>query len=152
MRPLEIHCRERILFAQLTIEDKGMGMRDFYLHHKNRLGFFIFRKNDGHWTLAYGNLPEDIKEACIDALIQRFDDDIPEMFYDKGIRQIVRVSQIKDGIWYFYVSDSFTASIKYDKYSKKFEYDFIQKSLLTEDHLNKYVGMILSGKIKWIKG
>ena len=152
MKPLEIHCRDRILFAQITIEEKGMGMRDFYLHHKNKLGFYIFRKSEGRWELAYGVLDEDIKEACIDALILRFDDDVPEMFYDKGIRQIVRVSQKKDGIWYFYVNDSFTASIKYDKYSKKFEYDINEKSLLTEDHLNKYVGMILTGKIKWVRG
>lgn len=82
----------------MSIEDKGMGMKDYHLYNKNGLAFYVFRKSQGFWELAYGELANDIKEACIDALILRFDTDVPELFYHHGKRQVVEVRAKKDSL------------------------------------------------------
>jgi len=66
------------MYAQITVHDKSMGMKDYHLYNKNGLAFYVFRKSQGEWELAFGLLADDIKEACIDALILRFDTDVPE--------------------------------------------------------------------------
>ncbi len=43
----------------------------YYLYDKNGKSFYIFRRSQGEWELAYGVLAYDILEACIDALIRR---------------------------------------------------------------------------------
>ncbi len=151
MKPLEIHCRGRVMFAQISIQDKGLGMRDYYVYHKNKVTFYVFRKSQGDWELAYGHLADDIKEAVIDALILRYDHDVPEMFYHQGKRYVVRVSPKPDGLWHFFVNHDYTSSVKYDKFSKKFEYHLREDGMLTDDHMKKYIAMIERGEIKWIK-
>ena len=151
MKPLEIHCRGRVMFAQISIQDKGLGMRDYYVYHKNKVTFYVFRKSQGDWELAYGHLADDIKEACIDALILRFDDDVPELFYHKGKRQVVEVRAKKYSLWHIYLNNAYVGSIDYDKYTKKFDYHIEDNSLLTDDHVQKYIGMIQRGELKWIK-
>ncbi|WP_312334672.1 hypothetical protein [Sphingobacterium sp.] len=54
-------------------------MKDYHLYNKNGLAFYVFRKSQGVWELAFGGLANDIKEACINALIIRFDSDVPEL-------------------------------------------------------------------------
>lgn len=151
MKPLEIHYKDRVLFAQITINDKGLGMRDYYIYNKNKVTFYVFRKEQGDWILAYGQLDDDIKEAVIDALILRYDHDVPEMFYHQGKRYVVRVSPKPDSLWNFFVNHDYTASIKYDKFSKTFEYHCRPDGMLKDDHMKKYIAMIERGEIKWIR-
>jgi len=94
MKPLEVFCRNRVLYVRMTIQDKSMGMKDYYLYNKNGHTFYIFRKLQGVWELVYGAMAEDLKQACIDALIIRFDTDVPELFYHHGVRQVVEVRRI----------------------------------------------------------
>ncbi|WP_367331419.1 hypothetical protein [Sphingobacterium multivorum] len=70
-------------------------MKDYFLYNKNRLARYVFKKSQGVWKLSYGVLAEDIKEACIDALFMRFDNDMPEILYHQGKRQVVEVSAKK---------------------------------------------------------
>lgn len=151
MKPLEIFCRNRVMYVQITVQDKSMGMKDYYLYHKNKQSFFIFRKSQGVWELAYGTLAEDIKEACIDALILRYDDAVPELFYHHGKRQVVEVRAKKYSLWHIYLNNSYVGSIDYDKYSKAFDYHLEDNGLLSDDHVQKYIGMIQRGELKWIK-
>ncbi|MNK26440.1 hypothetical protein D3C87_447760 [compost metagenome] len=151
MKPLEVYCRNRVLYVQISVHDKSMGMKDYYLYNKNGHTFYIFRKSQGVWELAYGELSEDIKEACIDALIIRFDDDVPELFYHHGKRQVVEVRAKKYSLWHIYLNNGYVGSIEHDKYTKKFDYHLEDEGLLTDDHVQKYIGMIQRGELKWIK-
>jgi len=151
MKPLEVHCRNRVLFVKMSIEDKGMGMRDYYLYDKNGKSFYIFRRSQGIWELAYGNLADDVREACIDALILRYDHDSPELFYKDGKRNVVKISAKKGGLWHVYVNNTYVASIQYDEFAKKFEYYLEAETPLTVEHIEKYIGMIQRGEIKWVR-
>lgn len=151
MKPLEVYCRNRVMYVQMSIHDKTMGMKDYHLYNKNGLAFYVFRKSQGFWGLAYGELANDIKESCIDALILRFDTDVPELFYHQGKRQVVEVRAKKYSLWHIYLNNSYVGSIEHDKYSKAFDYHIEDNSLLTDDHIQKYIGMIQRGELKWIK-
>ncbi|MFU1859400.1 hypothetical protein ACK8HY_20545 [Sphingobacterium sp. NGMCC 1.201703] len=151
MKPLEVHCRNRIMFVKMTIADKGMGMRDYYLYGKNGRSYYIFRRSQGIWELVDGVMPDDVREACIDALILRYDHDSPELFYNSGKRNIVRISAKKASIWHVYVNTTYVASIQYDQFSKKFKYHLEDDTALTDDHIKKYIAMIQRGEIKWKK-
>jgi hypothetical protein len=135
----------------MSIEDKGMGMRDYYLYDKNGKSFYIFRRSQGVWELAYGVMPDDVREACIDALILRYDHDSPELFYTNGKRNVVRISAKKGGIWHVYVNTTYVASIQYDEFAKKFEYHLDDNTPLTVEHIEKYIGMIQRNEIKWVR-
>jgi len=151
MKPLEVFCRNRVLYVQISVHDKSMGMKDYYLYNKNGHTFYVFRKSQGFWELAYGELSEDIKEACIDALIIRFDDDVPELFYHQGQRRVVEVRAKKYSLWHIYLNNAYVGSIEHDKYSKTFDYHIEDDSLLTDDNVQKYIGMIQRGELRWIK-
>ncbi|TWI25881.1 hypothetical protein IQ31_00453 [Sphingobacterium siyangense] len=49
------------MYAQITVHDKSMGMKDYHLYNKNGLAFYVFRKSQGEWQLAFGVLADDIK-------------------------------------------------------------------------------------------
>ncbi|MDM1294303.1 hypothetical protein HX021_08325 [Sphingobacterium sp. N143] len=72
MKTLKVQYKGKIIHAKFTIEEKGMGLRDYYIHHKNGYSFYIFRKSEGVWRIAYGDLDEDLKESIIAALSERF--------------------------------------------------------------------------------
>lgn len=72
MEDLKIECRGKIIYRRITAKEKSHGMVDYYVHHKNGLSISIFRKIDGIWENVYTPLPEDIREACIVALEERF--------------------------------------------------------------------------------
>jgi hypothetical protein len=139
------------MFVKMSIEDKGMGMRDYHLYGKDGLSFFVFRRSQGVWELAYGVMPDDVREACIDALILRYDHDSPELFYKDGKRNVVRISAKKGGIWHVYVNTTYVASIQYDEFAKKFEYHLDDDTPLTVEHIEKYIGMIQRSEIKWVR-
>ncbi|WP_312482969.1 hypothetical protein, partial [Sphingobacterium multivorum] len=103
------------------------------------------------WQLAYGVLADDIKEACIDALILRFDTDVPELFYHHGKRQVVEVRAKKYSLWHIYLNNAYVGSIQYDTFTKQFNYHLDDNCLLTDDHVQKYIAMIQRGELKWIK-
>ncbi len=149
MKPLEVHCRNRVLYARISIEDKGIGMRDYYLYHKNGVSFYIFRKEESIWKLVYGQLDEDIRESCIDALILRFDEDVPEIFYHKGERQIVRISSEKRLFWLVYLNEIYCGRIDFHPDSMGFKFKIEHEGLLTEENFNKYIHMIRHSEIKW---
>lgn len=151
MKPLEVFCRNRVMYVQMTVHDKSMGMKDYHLYNKNGLAFYVFRKSQGVWELELGELADDIKEACIDALIMRFDSDVPELFYHHGVRQVVEVRAKKYSLWHIYLNNVYVGSIQHDKYSKSFDYHIEENSLLNDNHVQKYIGMIQHGELKWRK-
>lgn len=65
MKPLEIYCRNRVMYVQMTVHDKSMGMKDYHLYSKNGLDFYVFRKSQGIWELAYGELADDIEQRAL---------------------------------------------------------------------------------------
>lgn len=152
MKPLEIFCRNRVLYVRISVQYKGTGMKDYYLYHKDGTNYFIFRKSQGIWKLTYGQLPSDVCNACIDALILRFDQDVPDLFYHKGVRQVVHISAKKYSVWHIYLNNGYVGSIQYDPFTKKFHYYLDEKTLLTEEHIQKYITMIQHGEISWRKG
>jgi len=89
--------------------------------------------------------------ASIDALILRFDDDVPELFYHKGKIEIVEVRAKKEGFWHIYLNNAYVGSIQYFTFTKQFNYHIEDNSLLTNDHAQKYIAMIQRGELKWIK-
>lgn len=151
MKPLEVHCRNRVMFVKMSIEDKGMGMRDYHLYGKNGKSFYVFRRSQGVWELAYGVMPDDVREACIDALILRYDHDSPELFYKDGKRNVVRLSAMKGDLWNIYVNTCFVGRIQYFEVSDSFDYYLEADSPLTHDHIKKYMAMIQRKEIRRIK-
>ncbi|MFD1770804.1 hypothetical protein [Sphingobacterium suaedae] len=152
MKPLEIYCRGRVMHVTFSIEEKGFGMRDFVLIGKNKTSVYVFRKSQMEWGCAYGELDRDIKEAIIDALLLRFDPIATDVFYHKGVRQVVEVRAKKGGIWHFFINNAYRGSMQYDKFLHTFDYHFDgEDGVLTELHMQKYIGMIQRGEIRWRK-
>ncbi|MCT1524988.1 hypothetical protein [Sphingobacterium hotanense] len=152
MKPLEIHCRNRVMYAQLSVNDRGLGMRDYNLTGKDGLSLYIFCKEQGEWKCAYGYLDEDIKQAIIDALILRFDWTIKDLFYLDGERHVVEIRSKKGGLWHIYDNNRYIASISYDRFTRQFEYHLDDPTRsVTEAHLRKYTEMIKRGEITWQK-
>ena len=81
MKPLEVHVRGKVLYVKFTIKDKGMGHRGYTLKNKNGISIYIFRQEMSKFMLAYGELADDERKDCIDALILGFDTSCVEMFY-----------------------------------------------------------------------
>ncbi|APU97916.1 hypothetical protein BV902_17555 [Sphingobacterium sp. B29] len=95
------------MYGQITVHDKSMGMKDYHLYSKNGLAFYVFRKSQEVWQLSFGVLADDIKEACIDALILRFDKDVPELFYHHVKRQVVEVCAKKNTAFGIFINVGF---------------------------------------------
>jgi len=112
------------MYAQITVHDKSMGMKDYHLYNK---------------------------EACIDALILRFDTDVPELFYLHGKRQVVEVRAKKYSLWHIYLNNAYVGSIQYYTFTKQFNYHLEDNCLLTDDQVQKYIALIKRGELKWIK-
>ena len=85
MKPLEIFCRNRLLYVRMSVEYKGTGMKDY----------------------------------CV---------------------------------WHIYLNNGYVSSIQYDPFTKKIHYCLDEKTLLTEEHIQKYITMIQHGEISWRKG
>lgn len=73
MATLEINYKGMIRHAKLELKHKGGDMVDYILTGKNGYSVYYFRKHEGVWILAYGQLDEEWKEAIIKALVDRFD-------------------------------------------------------------------------------
>lgn len=151
MKPLEVYRRNQVMFVRMRIHDKSMGMKDYLHYNENGFTYFVFRKSHGVYELAYVELADDIKEAFIDALIIRFDNDVPEIFYHQGKRQVIEVRVKKFSLWHIYLNEAIVGSITCDKTTGIFQYHIDDQSLLTDDHAQKYIAMIQRGEIKWRK-
>jgi len=136
------------MYVKYSTERKPFGSLEVTLLSKNGVSIYLFRKEQGTWRLAYGFLEEDIKEACIDAIILRFDTSVAEMFYHEGKRQVVEIRSKPKGLWHIFVNDVYTGSITSD--GKKWDYHFEEDSCITDDHMKKYIGMISVGDVRWI--
>jgi len=148
MKPLEVHVRGKVLHIACSTKDKPFGSREVTLTAKNGVSIYIFRKEIGIWKLAYGDLPDDLREACIDAIILRLDDAVAEMYYDKGKRQIVEIRPKPKGLWHVFINHAYAASIRHD--GRNWEFHFDEDSSLDNDRMTKYVGMISMGQVRWI--
>ncbi|WP_333862440.1 hypothetical protein [Sphingobacterium sp.] len=49
------------------------------------------------------------------------------------------------------LNNAYVGSIDYDKFSKTFDYHIEDDSLLADDNVQKYIGMIQRGELRWIK-
>ncbi|WP_307185969.1 hypothetical protein [Sphingobacterium zeae] len=52
MKQLEVYCRNRVMYVQMTVHDKSMGMKDYHLYSKMAL-ISMFSGN----LRAFGSLP-----------------------------------------------------------------------------------------------
>ncbi len=57
----------------------------------------------------------------------------------------------KYSLWRIYLNNAYVGSIQHDKYAKNFDYHIEDNSLLTDDQVQKYIGMIQHGELKWRK-
>lgn len=76
--------------VKIAVHDKNMRLKDYRLYNKNGVTLY-FQEFTRVWELAYGSLADNIKEAFIEALILRYDSDVPALFYHQGKSQIVEV-------------------------------------------------------------
>ncbi|WP_343318218.1 hypothetical protein [Sphingobacterium multivorum] len=86
-------------------------MKDYHLYNKNGLAFYAFRKSQGVWQFVHGVLADDINEVCFDALILRFDTDVPELLYHHGKRQVVEVRANKYSLWHIYLNNAYSIAL-----------------------------------------
>lgn len=66
----------------LDIQNKGDGMFDYILTHKNGYTFYVFRKESGIWKLVYGVLDPELASIILQALAAAIDnpsDQSPEL-------------------------------------------------------------------------
>ncbi|TDS11757.1 hypothetical protein [Sphingobacterium paludis] len=148
MIPLEVHLKEKVLHIAYTTKDKPFGGKEITLLGKNGVSIYIFRKEMGFWKLTYGELSEDLREACIDAIILRFDQAVAEICYHEGMRLVVEIRPKPKRLWHVFINDAYAASIRHD--GRNWEFHFDEQSFLDNNRMTKYVGMIAMGKIRWI--
>lgn len=150
MKPLEIHCRNRVMFAKIESKDKGLGVKEYTLTHKNGFTIYIFRKEMSKWRHVYGELDDDIKEAILDALILRFGKPT-KMFYFRGERMVVEVSWVNGGGgWHIYGNNYFIGSITYNELTDTFRCHITNPvDWLTNTEMDEYISMIRRGEIEW---
>ncbi|TDQ79599.1 hypothetical protein [Sphingobacterium yanglingense] len=154
MKPLEIRCRNKVMFAKLEIKDKYRGCTDYTLTHKNGFTIYVFRDTMGTWEHVYGELAEDIREAIIDALILRFTKPT-KMFYFKGERIVVDVSFANgSGQWFvngnkFYLGN-ISFHVPYGANEGEFRYNIHNPAeWLTDSLMKEFISMIERGLIDW---
>ncbi|KGE14606.1 hypothetical protein [Sphingobacterium deserti] len=153
MKPLEIHVRNRVLFARVQEVNKSIGSSDYTLYDKNGVSIYIFRNSMSKWEHVYGNLADDVREACLDALILRFDKYCTDMFYYKGERQVVDVgfTQGADS-WHVRVNRFHYGAIRMSSKTMDLEYlEHHKCEALTCERMEKYFRWIREGKIKGSK-
>ncbi|GHE31222.1 hypothetical protein [Sphingobacterium griseoflavum] len=150
MKLLEVQARGQILQVHYATERKPFGRVEVTLSGKNRQSIYIFSKESSGWKLIYGFLQEDIREACIDAILQRLDSSVAEMFYHEGKRQVVEIRPKPHGVWHVYVNDVYMGSISSE--GKRWQYHVEENSCISDDHMKKYIGMIAVGEVRWIDG
>jgi hypothetical protein len=150
MKPLEIHIRDKVIFARVKVMHRSIGSSDYTLYDKNGVSIYIFRNTMGNWEHAYGKLADDVREACLDALILRFDRNCTEMFYYKGERQVVDISFAAGGSsWHVLVNRYHKGSIKLSDMTMELAYcEHNRCEALTCERIEKYFRWIREGKIK----
>lgn len=75
MATLTFTYKDRTITCPLTIKEKHMASPDYILTGKNGYSIYYFRKVDSVWMLAYGHMPDDMRDAIIQALSASFDKD-----------------------------------------------------------------------------
>lgn len=75
MATLTFTFKNRTITCPLTVKEKHMSSPDYILMGKNGYSIFYFRKVDNVWKHVYGTLPDDMRDAIILALSDRFDQD-----------------------------------------------------------------------------
>lgn len=73
MATLTFTYKDRMITCPLTVKAKHMASPDYILTGKNGYSIFYFRKVDNVWKHVYGTLPDDMRDAIIQALSARFD-------------------------------------------------------------------------------
>lgn len=149
MKPLEIHVRDKVLFVKIGAHKRFIGSNDYMLYGKNG-SIFIFRYDMGIWNHVYGELPDDVREACIDALILRFQQPT-EMLYHKGERKVIEVKFATGGAaWFVMVNKFFRGQFTFSENKMQFTYhEHNPDEVLTSDRIEKYKDWIRAGRIKW---
>lgn len=99
----------------------------------------------GCWRQAYGELADDVREACIDAIILRFDDTVAEMFYHEGKRQVVELRPKPNGLWHVFNNNIFSGSISNE--GNQWQFYCEEGSLITSAHMGRYITMVSDRKI-----
>ncbi|GEM_PF-6256067 len=66
--PLSIIYRDKQHKINLDVQDKGDGLYDYILTHKNGYTFYVFRKESGIWKLVYGVLDPELTIIILQAL------------------------------------------------------------------------------------
>jgi len=138
------------MFAKIQAEQKFIGTCDYTLFDKNGMSIYIFRYDKGKWSHVYGTLAEDVREACIDALVIRFDTSCTEMFYFKGERKIVDVSFAQGANhWDVLVNRFWMGSIILKDSTMELIYlKHNECEALPPERIEKYLQWIREGKIK----
>ncbi len=152
MEQLKIHVRNRVIFARMT-EEKKHQCTDYTLFDKNGVSIYIFRYERNTWNHVYGQLSDDVRDACIDALILRFDWQCTDLFYVDGERKIVDVSFAEGGDhWAVCVNRRWKGNIRLIESTMDLVYNEHNRcEALTTDRLEKYFRWIREGRIKGSK-
>jgi hypothetical protein len=79
MTTLTFTYKGKEITAKLEVKEKHYSEPDYILTGKNGYSLYYFRKQDGIWTLAYGEMPSDLRDIIIAALIARFDPEPPKI-------------------------------------------------------------------------
>lgn len=74
MDSITFRYKERTITARMEIVEKGGCLIDYIVYANKNAQIFYFRKQGG-WVLAYGNMPDDLRDAIIAALKERFGED-----------------------------------------------------------------------------
>jgi len=149
MNSLTFVYKGREITAPLEVIDKGLNTIDYHLRGKDGLSLFIFRyMGPLNWSHIYGELKDDLKEAILDALIERFERTVVKVFWWRGQRQIVEVSfPLGGGAFNVRINKFFIATIQYEETTGTYSYHYHNPSWLKDRHMEYFIELIKAGKV-----
>ncbi len=131
------------------IHIRFIGSTDYTLFDKDGVSIFIFQNDMVGWSQVYCEWPDDVREACIDALILRFQK-LTEMVYYKGDRKVVEF-KFATGVaaWFVIVNKFFRGQITFSEHNMQFiRPRHNPDKVLTSERIEKYKDWIRDGQIK----
>jgi len=153
MDPLIVHFKDKVLTIPIESLKQGFGLDEYKLTGKDGHSIYLFRKDGNEWSHTFGELPQPLIDAIIDALILRFNYGIVKVFWYKGERQIVEVYHPKGGGgWVVKINYIYKAGITYNPDDDRYAWYIHNECWLKERHMLYFIELIKKGEIESPEG
>ncbi|MFD2600173.1 hypothetical protein ACFSQ3_14540 [Sphingobacterium corticis] len=150
MNTLTFTYRNKTITAPMEVVKKHMSSTEYHLSGKTGQ-LYIFRHESTKWSLAYGNLTDELRECILDALIMQFEPHIVKTFIYKGERQIVTVGEVSgnSGTWHVMINHYYIGYLLHHSDSGAYSWHIHNGGgWIRPRHMDLFIDMLKDGKIK----